>query len=523
MKNIFVIGSGPAGVSVSKALLERGERVTMLDVGRSLEKNLSEEMLRLRKKSELSQVDMDQIRGSVEADVSGVGEKKLFGSSYVNRLSDRFRVVKHNSWFYMSFAKGGLSNLWGRLMMPLCREDMKDWPIPEGALDKYYSRVLEYVPLAGRKDRLEQLLPLYTTNPGHMELSGQAEKLDKHMNRHAEALEEQGFSFGQSRLAACFDGSLKRSDMCRRCGLCLYGCLYENLYSSAWTVEDLCLNEKFTYLSGNLVDHIEKDQDGLIIHSLRDTDGTPVTFKADKVFLAAGSVASTRIVMKSKKIYNLPVDFKVSDFYLFPSFTLFSKPNVVDEKLNTCCQYFLQLNDQKVDSRLVNLQIYTYTDYYYKALKQATGRFFSILQGPVRWFLSRFVVVFGYLHSENSAHMKLTLKNDDTLEVVGVNNPDSVKILRRLKWKLWKNVRTTGLFPLPFVGKEQKIGHSVHFGASLPMGTEAKGLQTDIFGSVEGLDGLHVVDAAAFPAIPATSLTFVIMANAYRVGTEVKI
>jgi hypothetical protein len=55
------------------------------------------------------------------------------------------------------------------------------------------------------------------------------------------------------------------------------------------------------------------------------------------------------------------------------------------------------------------------------------------------------------------------------------------------------------------------------------MSEEASGLQTDRFGRVQGLEGLHVVDAAAFPSIPATSPTFVIMANAYRIGMEVEI
>jgi len=523
MKTIVVIGSGPAGVSVSKALLARGLRVTMLDVGRTLEKDLSQEIVGMRAKQSLSKEDRDRLRGGVKADATGVDEKKLFSSSYVNRLSERFRVQKRNAWFYTSFAKGGLSNLWGRLMMPLCREDMQDWPLPESALDQYYPRVLEYVPLAGRKDRLEQLLPIHTSSPGPMELSGQADRLDRRMHRHAEDLEKQGFFFGQSRLAACFDGSWERSDKCRRCGLCLYGCVYENLYSAAWTVDELRRNENFTYLSGNVVDFIEKSQDGLTIHATRDSDGAPTTFSADKVFLAAGSVASTRIVLKSKKMYNVPVEFKVSDFYILPSFTLFSKRNVVEEELNTCCQYLLQLKDPAVDSRLVNLQIYTYTDYYYEALKKATGAFFPLLQWPIRWLLDRFVVVFGYLHSDNSAHMQLTLKDDDLLQVVGVRNPESRGILRRLKWKLWKSAGKTGLLPLPLVGGEQKIGHSMHFGASLPMSAVADGLHTDKFGGVDGLDGLHVVDAAAFPAIPATSLTFVIMANAYRIGTEVEI
>ena len=523
MKTLVIIGSGPAGVSVSMALLKRGLRVTMLDVGRTMEKGLSEEISRMRDKPSLSKEDINQLKGGVEVDASGVGEKKLFGSSYANRLSDYFRVEQDNVLLYISFAKGGLSNLWGRLMMPLCREDMQDWPLPEGTFDQYYSQVLKYVPLAGRKDRLERLLPLHITTPGPMELSGQATELDNRLHRHAEDLENQGFFFGQSRLAACFDASWERSEKCRRCGLCLYGCAYENLYTSSWTVDELCLNENFTYLSGYMVDFIEKGQDNLSIHAKKEEDGSPTTFKADKVFLAAGSLASTRIVMKSKKMYHVPVSFKVSDFYILPSFTFFSKRNVIEENLNTCCQYFLQLNDHAVDSRLINLQLYTYTDYYYKAFKKATGVFFPILQRPIRWLLDRFVVVFCYLHSDNSAHMELTLKDDDLLQVVGIRNPESRKILRRLKRKLWRSAGKTGLFPFPFFSGEQKIGHSVHYGASLPMSEVAYEVNTDILGGVDGLNGLHVVDAAAFPAIPATSPTFVIMANAYRIGTEVKI
>ena len=119
--------------------------------------------------------------------------------------------------------------------------------------------------------------------------------------------------------------------------------------------------------------------------------------------------------------------------------------------------------------------------------------------------------------------MQLCLKDDGLLQVIGLRNPESSRIVRRLKKKLWKCAGKTGLIPFPLFGGEQKIGHSVHFGASLPMSETAHGLNTDAFGRVDGLDGLHVVDAAAFPAIPATSPTFVIMANAYRIGAEVEI
>jgi hypothetical protein len=230
MKNIIVIGSGPAGVSVSMALLARGLSVTMLDVGRKLDKVLSEDINKLRLKSALSDDDKKLIKGDSEASTSGVGEKKLFGSTFVNNLSESFRINKRNAWFYQSFAKGGLSNLWGRSLMPLCRDDeLQDWPFPTGFLDRYYRKVLEFMPLAGRKDSLEKLLPLHTNKPGQMNLSGQAQLLDAHMHQHKDALNDLGFTFGQSRVAACFDGTWERSGKCRQCGLCLYGCIYDDL------------------------------------------------------------------------------------------------------------------------------------------------------------------------------------------------------------------------------------------------------------------------------------------------------
>lgn len=518
---IVVVGSGPAGVSVSMALIKRGLKVTMLDVGRTLDGQTANELAVMRAKSALSEEDIDKIKGRVAVDVSGVEEKKLFGSTFVNRLSDSFRVAQRNAWCYLSFAKGGLSNLWGRLLMPLSEEDMKDWPLPKEALDPYYAKVLEFVPLAGRKDRLERLLPLHTPNPGSQDFSEQAEKLDKRMHNHAEELQKRGFSFGQSRLAACFDGSFARSDECRKCGLCLYGCIYDNLYSSTWTLDELCRNENFTYLSGHLVDSVSKEKDGLCIHAIKDTNGIVTTLNASKVFLAAGSIASTRIVLKSKKMYQQPINLKYSDFYVFPSLTLFSKKRVYEEALSTCCQYLLVLQDRSVDTRLINMQIYTYNDYYLKAFKKAAGILFPLFKWPIRKILDRFVVIFCYLHSDNSAFLNLTLKDDDLLEVVGYRDPESRRVMKRLKWKLWSVAGKTGLVPLPFFLGEQKIGHSVHFGASLPMADVASGLQTDFLGRVEGLEGLHVVDSASFPSIPATSPTFVIMANAYRIGAEV--
>jgi choline dehydrogenase-like flavoprotein len=43
--------------------------------------------------------------------------------------------------------------------------------------------------------------------------------------------------------------------------------------------------------------------------------------------------------------------------------------------------------------------------------------------------------------------------------------------------------------------------------------------ETDIFGRLAGSERIHAVDASVLPTIPATTITFTVMANAYRIGS----
>lgn len=43
--------------------------------------------------------------------------------------------------------------------------------------------------------------------------------------------------------------------------------------------------------------------------------------------------------------------------------------------------------------------------------------------------------------------------------------------------------------------------------------------ETDIFGRLADTKRIHAVDASVLPTIPATTITFTVMANAYRIGS----
>lgn len=77
MKTLFVNDSGPAGVSASMALLKRGLLETMVEAGRTIEKELSEKITRLRAKNNLFNHDIRRLKRGGEVNISGVEEKNF--------------------------------------------------------------------------------------------------------------------------------------------------------------------------------------------------------------------------------------------------------------------------------------------------------------------------------------------------------------------------------------------------------------------------------------------------------------
>lgn len=42
--------------------------------------------------------------------------------------------------------------------------------------------------------------------------------------------------------------------------------------------------------------------------------------------------------------------------------------------------------------------------------------------------------------------------------------------------------------------------------------------ETDILGRPQGLRRVHAIDSTVLPSVPATTITYTVMANAYRIG-----
>jgi len=514
-------------VACAKALLDAGRRVRMLDAGVTLEADrvgLVEKLKQTRPEG-WAPADLAAYQAGMNPDVGGVPLKLVYGSDFAYRDADEHLGAHYdNVGLRPSFAKGGLSNVWGAAMMPFLESDMDEWPFKLSALVPHYAAVLQFTGLAGCHDGLEELFPLYTGTLTDLRPSGQSLRLMERMERNREALARAGIRFGRSRLAA--RGTLASADGgCAYCRLCMYGCPYGYIYTSADTVEQLLGNANFSYQSGVVIDQVRESAQGAELLGYELASRRPLAWQGSRAFLAAGTMSTTRILLRSLGAYDQTAWFKDSQYFLMPLLLLRKVRGATREWLHALTQVFLEMSNPHKQDTSVHVQIYSNND----LINQAVAGAFGPLQRPlgflVRDLQERMLIAQGFIHSRHSSRIAVCLRKDaatgkERLELRADLNPEAKARVREAVLKLCKQAWHLGTMPLPVMLKTAEPGRSFHSGGSFPMSGEPRGFQTDLLGRPPGWKWIHAVDATVFPSIPATTITFSAMANAHRIGSE---
>ena len=520
----LVVGSGPSGVAAALALLERGQPVTMLDVGRELEPERAELPRRLAGLAyeDWPVADREWLAAIDGPRVGGYPRKTTFGSDFAYREEpDLMPLDVREAEILISFARGGLSNIWGANLLSFGASDLGGWPIDEQALAPAYRAVLRHVPLsAARGDDFEAMLPLHRDDLEPRFLSSQAERMLADLDRHRDALHRRGVRFGPSRLGVWTRPGHDHA-ACVRCGFCMHGCPLDVIYCSSQTLTRLSENPLFRYQPGLYVERFRETDRGVEVDAIRTGDRAPVRFQGQRLFLGCGCYSTARIVMQSLDRYGYRMSMHESQYFLIPMLHRHSFPHAPEERLQTLSQICLRLSDPEVCAHDVQMLIYTYSPLYRAALERSIARFLPPLKHAL---LGRLLALQGYLHSDVSPRLGLSLRRDaagpPVLEVRGQRHPETMQVVRRIEARLRGLARELVAMPIPFSTMVAPPGKSYHGGATFPMSREPGGHQSDLVGRPFKLGRVHVVDASVFPNIPATNLTLTVMANAYRIAAE---
>ncbi len=502
----IVIGSGPAGVSAAVALLARGRKVMMVDGGKRLEPEAAARRDALAATDPAGWVDRTRSDWMAPQYATPPGQVRRYGSDFAMEPGEA-TLADLPGWFALraSRAAGGLSNLWGSAVLPYAEKDMAGWPITAEDLAPHYRAVAEFLPVAGVSDDVETLLPaLPMEGRSGIAPAPQAAELLHRIRQNRGPLAALGVTGGQARQAV--DGG------CHLCGLCLHGCPFGLIWKAGDSLAALRQHPDFSYRTGAVVQRISEGH-GVTLHL---EDGTEIT--GSRAYLGAGVLETARILMASDTGFEELV-LKDSQHAFLPMLHRWRNHARPDRgRFHTLPQAFVEIDAPEVSPHIVHSQVYSWNEHFPRDLIQ---NYASKIPFSAPFFTAlarRLIVAQMFLHSEHSHRMPLRLAPDGRLQVRLDANPAMEGVLKAAAKHMGKAMGKVGLIPLTFAARPGAPGSSFHVGASVPMAAAPNAGQSDTLGRPSGWQRLHLIDASSLPAIPATTITFSVMANAHRIG-----
>lgn len=521
-----VVGSGPAGAAAAHTLAAAGHAVTVLDVGLRVEPHL-EPLTRMP-----PPVDRAAFRAAVAEQrrrtlggVSVLPPKLPFGSDFVYRtLPGAGLTTAPGMHIVTSLALGGLSNAWGANVCAVAARDMTGWPIGEADLTPHYAALAPIIDVSGVPgDAIDGLYAAPLPAAEHYPLGLHGRRLLETAAARDAALRAAGIRCGRAKIAVGPRWSVDGAG-CTSCGLCMHGCPHGAIFNAGDAVRALAARGAVTLRDGRLVLRFAEGEDGVTVFS-RPAAGGPVEAELfDRLFIAGGVFGSTALVARSLGWCDRRFVIRDSQKYYFPFLRYRRAAGAREETVNTLAQVFIQDAGLRLTPHIVHCQLYGLNDLLFESLRAKLGPAAVLLERLGTPFLERLMIGMVYFHSDDSGTLIHRVPADPEAGLGHAEpgeTPDTRPLFREFTGRLARFSGAFGGRPLGFLAEGSPPGHSMHFGGSLPMSDDPAPGRTDRFGRPFGCRRVHVVDTSVLPSVPGTPTTYVIMANAARIGAAV--
>ena len=270
-------------------------------------------------------------------------------------------------------------------------------------------------------------------------------------------------------------------------------------------------HDGFTYRSPAPVTHLSEAAAGVQVHL---DDGSAI--EGDALFVAAGVMETARLVLSSFPMLGPSLLLKNSQHIFTPMICAWALEE--SEAEQGFAEIFFEMDAPRISRGLIHTQISRADEAAQRAI-MAKVRPVPGMARAARWLADRLVLAQSFVHSDHGGQIAVSLAPDGRLKADCLPNPKARKVLAAARRRLILHLSGLGLFAVPFAGRRGTPGSGVQIGGSLPMAEAPRRGQTDVAGRLEGTMRVHVVDASVLPSIPATPITFSVMANAHRIGS----
>ncbi|MEM7177010.1 MAG: GMC oxidoreductase [Pseudomonadota bacterium] len=521
---IAIVGSGLAAISLAQALIARGIKPTILDVGETLppENQAVVDRMATSPPGEWAPEDRAFVASNTTIhDKDSFPQKLAFGSDFFYAESTPGAPTETADVpLPHSYARGGFSVGWGASVLPPDDCDLTDWPLRRRDLEPYFQQVLADRPLSATEDGLSRSFPLYADHGAPLRSTRGVEDLLRRLSA-VRSFDPDQIVFGKARLLAQSRQEGDRTG-CKYCGLCMSGCVYGSIYKSTSDLARLTGAGQVDYRPGTLVRSVVELGDQVEVDLMQaGRDVQPARF--DRVFLAAGAVGSTRIILESKGLFDRQVRLLNPVGFVAPMFRL-ARSHLEWPHANTLPGAFLEFKVSGLSDHWVHTQLSTPNEMVLDKLGIASADL-GLLGRIKKRVADHLVVAHCNMHSNHSNGYVMQLRRgaDGASTLVSRREESDLALpaIRQTAKALFGIMRKIGCYSvLPLIQASDRSG-GFHLGGTLPMrASPSDALDTNLMGNPLGYSRVHVVDSSLFPSVPGTTVGLVAMANAARIGTE---
>lgn len=486
----IIVGSGPAGVSASFPLVEAGLRVLMLDAGKERDSHIippEERFLDVAFQNTTPKLGIPGMRDNLE------------------RFKELNNITTENFLAIGALISGGLSNIWGAGVAVYDDNDLSDWPISYQDLQNSYATVIKRIGVSGSPKNIPSDLSALLQPELRMDSNCQY-LMDKFLRSDPVNLDL--WPSHNAVITESMDSRLP----CNLSGTCFWGCERHSIWNARMDIDKLKKYPNFTYVPGIFVQTLEHKNTGWTCLSRNIATQENVKFEAAKVFLGAGTIGSTRIVLSTFKEFNATLTLQSNPCAVFMLYLPKHFRRKKENAYGMAQLSFSSHGDEKVHGNLFNASLIPSSAYIGASMLPAaiTSRILACIL-PAS-------VAANCFFSGNLSNHTLRISDNDEMTIYGNYHAHSRNVLKKQKILLSQSFKKLGAIMVPTSFRFGEKGGDIHYAASLPMTNNPQHFQTDKNGKLAGYDGLYIIDGSVFTNLPHKPLTLTIMANADRIA-----
>lgn len=456
--DVIVVGSGPAGVHAAYPLIAAGLKVAIIDGGLDSKK-------RDKQLSTFLDVNFKQTSNAYDL---------IKKSSFAFNKTYELLKIKSNIEIIQSLAKGGLSEQWHGISDFFSDKELNRIGLPANEIQQEYKEIAKLIKI----------------------------KLKSKLDLHGTLLLE------SSKNNASFNNELYHAPL-----------IFP--YRTSSHIEEFKKYTNFTYIPHQLVSIVKNKSNYVEIHSFSVNNSDKLQTTAKFLILAAGSINTTRILLRSLNLFNYKTTFLTKAHYITACMhpkTLFKKNNIKRTNLGQ-----LVISSKEADQKVGTffIQLYRFNPLVLtKVLKYIPLP--QIISLPLLSIFAPTLMIadIRFAAFESNKRFCRLLKgtgDKDVLEISFQESNEEIKDHNNEFNKIVKQLRSLGLFPI----KTVKDYTTSHYAGGVPYSQVPGKISIDSKGKLHQAKRIYVADSSGWRALPSKTPTLTIMANAARIGKNV--